>query len=531
MTNRADNIILIGFMASGKSRIGEMLAKHLSYECLDVDNIIERDHQRSIKEIIADQGEPYFREQETAVIKNFAGVSRAVIVTGGGAPMTFTNAEELKKLGTIFFLDANLPIILERLKNSDDRPLGVLRDQNDIARITSLFAFRRPLYLDLGIAIDVNHQDRDRTCDEIIKRYKSLMTVENLSSTTVHAPFHRYPIVHQRCAIEHVADILSATGLKHHRPVIVTSDRLATILSEHLAIISKQFSEIPGIITILDGEANKNFSSVTHIHNEMFRLGLTRKSVALAVGGGNVGDVAGFAASIFLRGVPFVQIPTTLLAMVDASIGGKTGVDNDFGKNLVGSFYHPHAVVIDANFLELLPRSDFACGMAEIIKHGIIADADLFYSLRSGSLDIETIIKRAIVVKANIVRDDPRESNIRAHLNLGHTFAHAIEKVSDYKIKHGEAVGMGLVLASDLSSRLGILEKDFRKDLKMILEKFGLATTVPKNLAPTDLINAMSHDKKRDAAGLQFVVPLDLGKIVMKHVDTKIIHELLEGGC
>jgi 3-dehydroquinate synthase len=276
------------------------------------------------------------------------------------------------------------------------------------------------------------------------------------------------------------------------------------------------------IITIKDGEQHKNAESIEHIHRSLFEQNFNRSSVVLALGGGNVGDVAGFAAANFMRGIPVIQIPTTLLAMVDSSVGGKTGIDLSFGKNLIGAFHNPRAVLIDPDFLKSLPDVEFACGMAEIIKHAIIGDRELFSDLEQ-SFDPTTLIERAVQVKTQIVFADPRENNIRANLNLGHTFAHAIEKVSDYQIKHGQAVAIGLMLATKLAHRLGYLKNDFSDQLEKLLKKYHLPTELPSNMDKNALIKAMLHDKKRDRHGLKFILPHDLGDVRAEYVEENLI--------
>lgn len=518
-TIRRSNIILTGFMASGKSRIGEMLAKRMGYELIDIDNVIEREQGASIRSIFEDAGEWHFRKLEHAAIKNLSTIEHAIIVTGGGAPMCFDNMQALKNLGKIFFLDANLSLILRRLEHGKQRPLGSIAHQKDIETIKALYSYRRPIYQASGIAIDVNHENKTKTCDEIIERYKALLRIESVRKTRVDNIGYHYDIFHTPGAINHLANIRLSLGLSDHQPIIVTSDTLADVLKPTIENITQQLKTNVPVICIKDGEQNKNISSVHHIHQQLFVHAPSRKSFIIALGGGNVGDVAGFAASIYLRGIPIIQIPTTLLAMVDASIGGKTGIDLTQGKNLVGSFYDPKAVIIDADLLSTLAPDDMACGMAEIIKHAIIADPLLFYALQNNSLSWPEIIERSLQIKALVVLADPTEKNLRAHLNLGHTFAHAIERQSNYHIKHGMAVAMGLVQAVKLAKKLKLLEEDFSAHLLALLKHHGLPHELPAHLDKRDLIKAMYHDKKRDHHGLMFILPKKIGEVIIERVD------------
>ncbi len=513
------NIILTGFMASGKSRIGEMLAKRLRFSLFDIDAIIERQQKQTIKEIFAKHGEWHFRKLESEVIKDLRNLENSVIVTGGGAPMCFDNAQILKSLGHIFYLDANLALIIKRLARNEERPLGSINSLSDIEQIKALYVYRRPIYLGLGSSIDVNHENRTKTCNEIIDRFAAYNRISGLSTTAVHDVEDHYDIIHHDHALNIIGDVRMSLGFSEHRTVIITTDRLQHVLKDTITQIQERIGAPTPIISFGDGEHHKNFGSIHHIHAQMFHLGLTRKSLIIALGGGNVGDVAGFASSTYLRGVPFIQIPTTLLSMVDASIGGKTGIDLDIGKNLVGAFYNPKAVIIDPTLLKSLAYDDFACGMAEVIKHAIIADRSLFYAIKNDEISMGAMIERALKVKALIVLADPREKNIRAHLNLGHTFAHAIEKVSEFTIKHGQAVAIGLMEATKLARRLKYLEENFISELEMILKKFDLPTTLPEGIANADLIRAMSLDKKRDGADLKFILPKRIGEVGIQAVD------------
>lgn len=525
---KENNIVLIGFMASGKSRLGKLLAKRLDYELIDCDERIVSQEGMPIKDIFAHKGEGYFRSLESSVLKSLLGQKNKIIVTGGGAPLFFDNAMLLKNLGHIFFLDANFSLIAQRLLKNSNRPLASISNDHDWERLKSLYHYRKPAYEQLGTTIDVNQEDQTKACEHIIRCFKSLNILESMDKTMVRSA-KDYPIYHHNKIMDFLPDIIDSLGLRHHRCVIITNNNLKNILKDTIDSLITALNRPCDVVTFNDGEQYKNINSVEHIHEQMFHLGCNRQTLVLALGGGNVGDVAGFAAGVFMRGIPFIQIPTTLLSMVDASIGGKTGIDNQFGKNLIGLFYNPKAVVIDPQFLTSLPKDDFACGMAEIIKHAIIGDQDLFYDLFN-SPPIEHVIKRALKVKADIIFDDPHEKTIRAHLNLGHTFAHAIETVSNYSIKHGTAVAIGLMLATKLSKQLGILERDFEDDLARLLSQYHLPTKLPDPINPSDVVAAMKHDKKRDQGGLNFIVPKRLGEVVIHRVCENEALRSMNGG-
>ena len=271
-----------------------------------------------------------------------------------------------------------------------------------------------------------------------------------------------------------------------------------------------------------DGESHKTLDVVRRLYAQALGAKLDRRSVLMALGGGVVGDAAGFAAATYMRGIPFVQCPTTLLAMVDASIGGKTGVDLPEGKNLVGAFWQPKGVWMDLSTLETLPDRQWRTGMAEIIKYGMIADGRLFKQLETLDLArlkksrrlLQTVVSRSVAIKAAVVSKDEREtSGLRATLNLGHTFGHAIETVSGYKAyTHGEAVAIGMCAAARLGARLGTFPATGIGRVDNLVRRWGLPTRVGRSLPRSKILAAMARDKKAVDGGFRFVVPVGIGQ-------------------
>jgi len=273
------------------------------------------------------------------------------------------------------------------------------------------------------------------------------------------------------------------------------------------------------IITLPAGESHKTLDSVRLVYEQMFAAGCDRQTTVVALGGGVINDLAGFVAATFMRGVRFVTCPTTLLSIVDASVGGKTGVDMPEGKNLVGAFKQPEAVIADLDLLKSLNPVEFASGMAEAIKHGLLnAPKTLPEMLRKkwGSalrdgfsaedrLAFQTLVRDVVAVKRDVVEMDPYEKGDRALLNLGHTFGHAIEQVTRYKVRHGEAVAMGLVCSAHLSHKLGHCDADLQPMIEEMLKQVGLPTRLPR-LDPEDLLFAMQQDKKKKGKQLRFIL-------------------------
>ena len=271
------------------------------------------------------------------------------------------------------------------------------------------------------------------------------------------------------------------------------------------------------------GEDHKNVGTAALIYDKILRSGIDRHTPVLAMGGGVIGDTAGFVAATVLRGVPFVQIPTTLLAMVDASVGGKTGVNHPVGKNLIGAFHQPIAVLADPETLRTLPPRELRGGLAECIKHDVIRDAAGFERLerdigRAVSLDmpfLTELIAHNVAIKARVVEADPFERGDRAHLNFGHTFGHAIETVSHYRFSHGESVAIGMTAASNLATDLGMLDDASRRRVAGLIDKAGLPTG-GADLDADAVIDSMAFDKKAKSGKLRFILPDRIGHVVVR---------------
>ena len=283
------------------------------------------------------------------------------------------------------------------------------------------------------------------------------------------------------------------------------------------------------IITLPDGEEYKNFDSINYALDRLFDAKFDRNSTLIAFGGGVIGDMTGFIASIFLRGVKFIQIPTTLLSMVDSSVGGKTGINNKYGKNLIGTFYQPEAVYIDTYFLKTLEKREFAAGMAEIIKMAVMFDKKFFEDIKNERLSIEEMIKRAVELKAMVVNQDEKEKGIRSVLNYGHTFGHVIENLTNYKTYlHGEAVAIGMVMANELSKKLGYLKEEENKEIKELLKKHNLPTSF-KIKDVDEFYNHFFLDKKTLNNEIKFIIPEKIGKYkIVKNIDEKTVKETLK---
>jgi len=283
------------------------------------------------------------------------------------------------------------------------------------------------------------------------------------------------------------------------------------------------------IITLPDGEEYKNFESINFGLDRLFDAKFDRNSVLIAFGGGVIGDMTGFMASIFLRGIKFIQIPTTLLSMVDSSVGGKTGINNRYGKNLIGAFYQPEVVHIDTKFLDTLPKREFSAGMAEVIKMAVMFDKKFFEDIKNNKLSIEEIIKRSVELKAEVVNQDEKEKGIRSVLNYGHTFGHVVENLTNYSTYlHGEAVAIGMVMANKLAVKLGYLNKDEENEIKTVLKLHNLPTTF-KIKDVEDFYEHFFADKKTLNNSIKFIIPNKIGNYkIVKDIEKDIILEVLK---
>lgn len=323
------------------------------------------------------------------------------------------------------------------------------------------------------------------------------------------------------------------------RIVVISNDVVAPLYMERVRGLfpGRDVAEI----VLPDGEAHKDLSAISRIYDELLAGKYDRNTLLIALGGGVVGDITGFAAATYLRGINFVQIPTTLLAQVDSSVGGKTGVNHPLGKNMIGAFYQPLAVLADSEVLSTLPEREVKAGLAEVVKYGLIYDAEFFDWLAAnssgiGSFDpalISQAIKTCCEIKAEIVAKDEKELGDRALLNLGHTFGHAIETASGYgTLLHGETVSMGIVMAADLSRRLGWIEASEAQRIRRVLEEnFGMPVLPPADISVEQYFDLMLSDKKAEQGKVRFVLLKSIGEAVVDgDIDSALVEQTLRAG-
>lgn len=519
------SIVLTGFMGTGKSTIGRLLAARTGRHFIDTDEQIEQRAGKTIAQIFAEEGSAAFRQQEAALAQELARQRGLVIATGGRLMLDEANAAALGTGNLVLCLSAPAETIVARvLADGTRRPL--LEVPDPAGRVADLLAERAEGYGQYP-QIETDGRAPAEVVAEIVSTYR-------LAAPVVAASARRLPVRYPGGAYEVVvgnhllSELRGLAELGEGAVAVITDDNVGPLYAG-------QLGEVAGVFTIPAGEQHKTLDTVRSLYEQLLAAGIDRRSSVVALGGGVVGDVTGFVAATYMRGIRFVQCPTTLLAMVDASVGGKTGVDLPQGKNLVGAFKQPVAVLADVSTLHTLPPAEFAAGMAEVVKHGLIAAPSLLADIeRSADNDVnlaalQEMIARAIAVKRDVVEEDPFEKGRRAVLNLGHTFGHAIEQVSGYTVRHGEGVAMGLVAAANLSARLGLCRPALQRRIEALLGRLYLPTRIPAGLATSEIIAAMSNDKKKAAGNLRFILIRAVGDVfVSGDVPEEAVAETLE---
>lgn len=489
------NLILYGPPGSGKSKVGQRLAAHLQREFVDCDVLIEKRAGQPIPQIFAEQGEGGFRQRESQVCAELATRSNLVIALGGGALLNPANRAALERSGPVFCLRAETAELLARLRAESHRPL--LAGDDPEAKLMALLETRRALYDSFPEQVNTTGQSIAQVAEDVIARLKP-------RALPVNAPSLKHDILLGYGLLHNLPGLMAERGLSGPA-LIVTDENLARQLP--LSHFSLPIAILPA------GEQHKTLATIQSLYEAFLQHGLDRTGWVIAMGGGVLGDMAGFAAATFMRGLRWINVPTTVLAMVDASLGGKTGVDLPQGKNLVGAFHPPTLVISDPLTLASLPRAEFISGMAEVVKHGVIGEAGLFEALEASPIfgSVEHL-RRAIQVKIKVVEADPFEKGVRATLNAGHTIGHGIEAASGYRLRHGESIAIGLVAETLMAEHLGLAERGLASRIEAVLQRIGLPTRCP-GLDVTLIRAAMMSDKKKASGRLKFALPRRVGEV------------------
>lgn len=543
-------------MGSGKTSVGRALAKKLNKRFLDSDHEIEARTGVPIATIFEIEGEVSFRQREADMIRELCQLDGIVLATGGGAILNPQSRALLREAGTVIYLQASIGSILHRTRFDKKRPL--LRTADPRKKLEELEAQRDPLYREIAhVVVETGYPHLNSlvqmVIDKLPEELKQEAQAQQLASQlatkmkddmkeyqvegaalTVALSDRSYPIFIQENLLSH-ADILERS-IRAKRLVIITNDVVAPLYLERLQTQLENLGKQVSAIILPDGEVHKTWESLMKIFDGLLEQQCDRHTMLIALGGGVIGDMVGFAAASYMRGIPFVQVPTTLLSQVDSSVGGKTGINHPLGKNMIGAFYQPQAVIADIASLQTLPDKEISAGLAEIIKMAAILDSAFFEWLEQNMpalrqrdpVALAHAIKRSCELKAQIVASDERESGVRAILNFGHTFAHAIEAGLGYGTwLHGEAVGCGMVMAADLSHRLNYIDYVTKTRIIHLIEAAGLPIVAP-DLGEQTWIDLMQVDKKNEAGIIKFILLKPLGQALITSAPADVLKATLQ---
>lgn len=538
-------LILTGFAGTGKSAVAPLVARALGWEAVDTDSLVEQAARKLVSDVFRNDGEERFRELESNALRNACSQENAVIAAGGGAVLRPENRRRMADGGFVVCLEARPETILGRLREGAgseplDRPL--LAGDDPLPRIRELKAARQPLYALCDWTVHTDNLTPEEVATEVVRAYErlpasALVNPDRLradahagvkgaggASCVVRAASRHYPVFVGWGALADLGRRLGEAGLAG--PAYVISDEAVFYHYNDEVEAALRSAEIPfDSYTVPPGEASKSLETASHIYDWLVQRKAERGHTIVALGGGMVTDLAGYVAATFARGLPLVHVPTSLLAMVDASIGGKVGVNHPQAKNMIGAFYQPHFVLMDPATLRTLPPPELYSGWAEVIKHAFIADADLLAFLEDNAerilaLDPEgttEAIRRSVAIKAAVVSEDEREeTGLRTTLNYGHTLAHAIEAASGYaRFLHGEAVAVGMAAAAQISCRMGLLSPDVAERQRTLLERYRLPVRA-EGLDRANVEAAMSLDKKVRGKAIRWVLLEGVGCPVLR---------------
>jgi 3-dehydroquinate synthase len=522
------HLILAGFMGTGKSTVGRLLADRLQRPFVDCDVEIEAVAAKRISDIFAEAGERAFRALETRVLQSLLRREEPMILAlGGGALCSAENVALVKSAGSVVCLSADPATIYQRVQvQAGQRPL--LKVADPLTKIHELLESRQSAYAQADVQLDTTALEPEAVVEEVLDWMNRVHVNLGVRSYDIHIAegCHRWI----GSSLARLADAVSAAVIisnrevdRHYGDLVRTSLQQAGIAAHTLLIPA--------------GERYKSLQTANRLYGDLIQRKVDRKAVIIALSGGVIGDLAGFVAATYERGIRFVQMPTTLLSQVDSSVGGKVGINHPLGKNMIGAFLQPLFVLVDPTVLRTLPPREVRSGLAEIIKHGVIRDEALFAYLeshvdsilRQDGEAIRHIIRRSCQIKGQVVETDEQESGLRAILNFGHTSAHAVETYTSYeRYTHGEAVAIGMVVAARLAHGMGMLQAEAVHRLTRLLERYGLPTHLPK-ADPGVLMSLMDTDKKAVAGKVHFVLPTKIGEVeVVKEVSRDILRRAIK---
>ncbi len=541
------HIFLIGLSGSGKSTVGRLLATQLDKTLLDVDALIEKEYGERIPAIFARHGEAYFRALESRILARITEeYTDAIIVTGGGVVVQPENRALMAARGTRVFLQVEPQIALQRLLTQYEaehargdtpelRPL--LAGPDPLTTLQNLLTTRLPWYREAELICSTAGKRPEEVAQEIALMIQP--TNNGAKAIRRHVAIGEgYDVIVEWEGLQHLATYLQQLHLPS-RLFLITDSHLHAIYADKIAqnLIIAGFE--PVIYTVPAGEESKSQQQVTALYDWLIEHRAERREALIALGGGVIGDLVGYVAATYLRGVPFIQVPTSLLAQVDAAIGGKTGINHPKGKNLIGAFYHPRLVLVDPATLLTLPTRSRTEGWAEVVKYGIILDAALFALLEEHAEDLRTfsqpstellcqIVARSIDLKVQVIESDEKEQGLRAILNYGHTVGHALENASGYgEWLHGEAVSLGMVVAAAIAQEAGLFSANEANRQNRLLTALGLPVTYHGTVRASDIMQAMQVDKKVVGKRVRWVMPKTIGEVIVTPMPDEVVEHVI----
>ncbi|NLE77265.1 MAG: bifunctional shikimate kinase/3-dehydroquinate synthase, partial [Chloroflexi bacterium] len=495
------NLVVTGMMGSGKSEVGKRLAQLLRRRFVDTDALIEAREGCTVAQVFAAAGEAHFRRLEVDLCRELGRKRRLVIATGGGTLMSDECRALLGRQGLVACLRADPRTLAQRISDRGTRPL--LAGQPLEEALTRLWQERRNAYALAPLQVPTDGRTPEEVAQAIVAA-PPLLEARLGSGPDTPSCFW--------LGLDSFGRLPGRLALPPSRRVFLVAD--GGVPPFWARLVQMAWEEAGCRVTVARlalGEERKTLATARGLYRRFAQAQLDRGSLVVALGGGVASDVAGFAAATYMRGLPWAALPSTLLAAVDAAVGGKTAVNLPQGKNLVGTFWPPSGVAADPALFYTLPRQEVLGGLAEILKAGVIGSPPLFAHLEAAGLDdLLWVVMEAMSVKAAIVASDPREEGRRALLNLGHTFGHAYEWLSGYRLPHGAAVAAGLAASAQLGLVLGLTGEAFVRRLLRVLGGLGLPTRPPQAWPAGEVWQAMQRDKKRLGAKLRFVVPLEV---------------------
>jgi 3-dehydroquinate synthase len=507
-------IVLVGFMGSGKSTVGRILSTLAGLPFLDTDELVVTRDGRSIREIFDESGERAFREIEREVVLEALTGRDAVIALGGGSLVDPRVCLSLER-ATVVHLKVSYGEAMHRIGHDASRPML------DVGDPTALAHEREGTYEQVAdLALETDHRTpRDLAVEIAVELFGPEIAIARPRRISVQIPDRPYDVIVGRTLVENLSELLPPfAGVEQ---VALVTQRSLEHLHEEVIAALQELGKV-SVCLIDEGEPAKSLDAAERLYGELADAAFHRSDLIVSLGGGVVSDLAGFVASTYARGTRLVHLPTTLLAQVDAAIGGKTGVNLAQAKNMVGTFYQPDAVVCDVDLLASCPHEELRSGAAEIVKYGFIADPDLLDLIHSHAAKVLggeaptliDVVARSVAIKAGLVARDERDQGARAVLNYGHTFGHAIEHALGYgHIRHGEAISIGMMAAAVLSRELGLCTELLVARHKEVLDDLGLPTTT--DLTFEALEAAWRLDKKYRHGGVRFVLLTDVGRPVV----------------